>query len=248
MNLSIPTDLPVEVRTALETLCQSFSQSLPNQITSILLYGGLAKGEFHPATSDVNVLVVLPAIELSTLDRIAPPIEQARLAIRLNVMVLTEGDLTDSAEVFPTKFLDIQRHHRVLCGRDIAAAFHVPKDRLRRQCARELVNLNLRLRAFYLDRRHRPELIEGTLRRSISTLLINLGLLIELKTGASSTTKAATIDAAAKLGFDPKALETFLNLKLGILKPSPAELKELYNTFMKLVQQAVDLAESLTAP
>jgi hypothetical protein len=244
-NLEAEAAIPSSVREGLDKFCQQLQTALADKLVAAILYGGLTKGEFIPEKSDVNVMAVLREITVDILDQIAPILDEGRRNLHLNLLTVTEADLADSAEVFPIKFLDIQRHHRVLIGQDVASALKVPRDRLRRQCAREIMNLQLRLRQFYLERRHRPELIESTLQRAVSTLLINLNVLVELKTGHASATKAAVIEAAENIGFDGQLLQQYLRLKRGELKPTGAELKQLYDSFMKIVQRAVELLDTV---
>ena len=237
--------IPATVQDALDTFCAQLHAGLGTKLTAVVLYGGLAKGEFTPKTSDVNVMVVLQEVSVEILDQMIPSLDEARRIFQLNLLTVTEADLADSAEVFPIKFLDIQRHHRTLFGKDVASALNVPRERLRRQCAREIMNLQLRLRQFYLERRQRPELIESTLQRSVATLLINLSVAMELKTGQSFPTKAAVVESAGNIGIDAKLLHQLLLLKRGEFKPSVSELKPLYASFMKVVQQAVELVNTI---
>jgi predicted nucleotidyltransferase len=235
----------VDVEQGLEQFCHQLRESLGGQLISVILYGGLAKGEFAPGSSDVNVMVVLTESTVSILDRLAPALEQARRDIRLSLLLLTEKDLAAAAEVFSIKFLDVQRYHRVLWGKDVASQLSVTQERLRRQCAREIMNLQLRLRQFYLQRLRRPELIEGTLKGAISSFVTTLSVLLELKTGEIGSTKAAVAAAAGKIGLNAEVLDQLLALKRGELKPDAAGLKRLYSEFMQTVEQAARVVEAL---
>ena len=79
----------------------------------MILYGGLAKDEYEPRTSDVNVMVVLKEVTVEVLDKVASPVQEGLRAFRLAVMVLSENDLRRSTDVFPIKFLDMQKYHRL---------------------------------------------------------------------------------------------------------------------------------------
>jgi hypothetical protein len=161
-------------------------------------------------------------------------------------MVLTEDDLRRSTDVFPTKFLDMQRHHRLLWGRDVLAELHVADAHLRLRCEQEMKNLLLRLRQFYLHRQHRPELIEATLGRALSSFLNDLGVLLLLKTGQAPSGKEAIAEAAAReLGLDGRVLSAALALKAGTYQPTGDELKRLYDDFMATVERAATIVDGL---
>ncbi len=237
--------LPETIRHGLTRFCTDLTAALGDQLIAVVLYGGLAKGEFTPGNSDVNVLVVLRSATLPALDALLPAMEQARAEFPLALLTLAEADLPTFSEVFPIKFTDIQRQHRLLAGREIFAQLAITRDRLRRQCARELQNLLLRLRSFYLQRGHRPEQLEETLTHAVSSFLTTLGALVELQTGERPATKATTVANADKLGLNAQFLRDLLALKRGELKPDAAALKQLFGAFLDTIHQAARLTEKL---
>lgn len=237
--------LPEMVKEGAERLCEQLREALGDQLVSVVLYGGLAKGEYNPGTSDVNVVIVFDPVTVSSLDKAAPIIQGGMRDFRLSTMLLSESDLRRSAEVFPVKFLDMYRYHRVLWGKDVFAGLTISREHVRLRCAQEITNLLLRLRQFYVQRGHRPELVESTLTRAISSFLTSLNTLTELKTGEASATKPAVIDAAERIGLDAKTLREVFALKQGELKPDPEESKRLYDLFMITVQQAAVLVDTV---
>jgi predicted nucleotidyltransferase len=239
------SSFPSSVQEGLERFCHQLRAALGEKLISIILYGGVVKGEYVPQSSNVNVIVVLQEVALEVLDRAAPIILQAGRDFNLAPLLLSEDDLHRSTDVFPIKFLDIQRHHRVLWGPNVVAGLSIARDHLRWRCEQEIKNLMLRLRQFYLRRMHRSELIESTLTRALSSLLINLSVVVEIRTGEILTTKVAAIAAAEKLGINVQPLREVLALKRGELKPAAAELKRLYGAFMQTVEQAAKLVDNL---
>ena len=237
--------IPAAPRQSLERFSIAVRESLGDQVVALILYGGLAKGEFTPGRSDVNVMLVLQSVTVASLDKLAPLLDQARAEFQLALFTLAEEDLRIAADVFPIKFMDIRRAHRVLWGREVLAAMDLSRDRLRRQCARDIENLLLRLRHSYLQRSSRPELIEGTLNRAVSSLLTSLGVVLELKTGVAPKNKAAVVGAADQLGLNSQVFRDLLALKRGELKPGAAELKRLFADFLQTVQQAARIVDQL---
>lgn len=238
-------ELPKSLEKGLEQFCRNMQDVLEERLLSIVLYGGLAKGEYEPRSSDVNVMLVLKEVDVAALDLAAPGIRQGARDYRISPLLLSETNLHRSTDVFPIKFLDMQRHHRILFGKDVIHDLHIARDHLRLRCEQELKNLLLRLRQFYLQRAHLPELIEATLGTAISSFLGSLNVLVELKTGKVSDTKATIVDEAEKIGLDGKTLRDVLALKSGDLKPKKEELKRLYGTFMAAVQRAAEMADAL---
>jgi hypothetical protein len=244
-ELNLRTEWPQAVKTELETIVPELRQALGSQCVAMVLYGGAAKGEFITGQSDLNLLLVVDRVTVDLLSRVAPILQRGAAAARTGVLILTEEELRSSTDVFPTKFLDIQRQHHLLAGRDPFAGLSIGRDHLRLRCEQELKNLMLRLRQLYLERVRRPELLETALLRSISPLISNLGILAELKTGIASPTKEAAIEHAEKLGLAVGPVRQALALKRGDLKLEAAGLKELFGAFMQTVEEAARKADEM---
>src|SRR5262249_25069023 len=166
--------------------------------------------------------------------------------IQLALLLLSETELKSSSDVFPIKFLDIKQNHEVLWGKKVMDDLEISDEHLRLRCEQEIKNLLLRLRQFYLQRSHRTELIESTLVESIPSFILNLRVMLMLKTGQAPTAKNAISDAASyEFGLNNKTLQTVLEIKYGSHKPDTAELKQLYSEFMSTVQKAAEIVDRL---
>jgi hypothetical protein len=243
-TLQSGADLPSSVRDGLDGFSKRLQNALGDSLVSVVLYGGLTKGEyFDPNASNVNVMVVLKEVTVEILDRVAGAVQEATRSLRLAPMVLSETDLRCSTDVFPVKFLDMQRHHRLIAGRDVLKDLVVAKDHLRLRCEQEIKNLLIRLRGFYLRRVHLPEAIADTVRRAISSLLGSLAVLVELQTGQAPIRKLDIVEQAARLGLDVQPLRRALALKRGELKLDRGELRQLYDALMRTVEQAAEIAD-----
>jgi len=236
--------LPAPVRDGLTRLCNQLQQALGERLVSVILHGGLARGEYAPQSSDVNVMLVLQQATVEELDQAISPVQQCMRDLRLAVMVVTEDGLLRSTDVFPIKFLDMQKHHRVLVGKDVLTDLAITNAHLRLRCEQEIKNLLYRLRHFYLQRGSRPELVEATLGTAVSAFLKSLSALLTLKIGHAPTAKSAIAEAVVReLDLDGRPLHDALALKSGTYKPDSAELRDLYGRFMATVQKAADIVD-----
>jgi hypothetical protein len=222
--------------------CEDFARALDGSLQAVVLFGGLAKDEFVPEQSDVNILIILRTVEVAVLDRVAPLVRRGQLEFGLSAMLMTEADLRDSADIFPIKFLDMQRCHKVLWGEDPFTKVKVTHDNLRLRCEQELRNLSLRLRQNYIQRVDRPELLQAALNHAISSLLVNVGVLLELKTGKPVETKHEALARVAELGLPIDPIRQSWALKCGEIKPEPDALRKLFASFMQAVEQTANLA------
>jgi predicted nucleotidyltransferase len=239
MEILIPELLPAPLQEVLRSFVRRLKEQLGEHLLSVLLYGGAAKNHFRAGLSDVNLLLVLDRVTLDRLDAIAGAVARGAGVARLRVMTLGETDLADSAEVFSTKFQDIQRHHKVLWGADPTRRMSISRERLERQAKREVMNLHLRLRQGYVESHARPEVLEQILKRSVTAFLLNLGVILELKTGVVSEDLGDVVRLAAGHGFSESQLRSFLELKLG--KTPSGIPRDLYKAFAANVEIALGL-------
>ncbi len=238
--------IPDRIREGLIRFCDSLRDALGGRLESIALYGSLAKGDFVPGHSDVNVAVVLAGVTVEALDLCVDPVTEAARDIRLSAMILTVTELRSSCDVFPVKFLDMQRWHRTLVGKDVLLDLTIRRDHLRLRCEQEIKNLTLRLRRFYVMRSHRPELVRSTLEHGVSALIEELRVVLHLRGQEAPAAKRAVAEAAGKaLNLDTRALLDALELRGEGVLPDPDELRRRYGAFMAVTARAAEVVDRM---
>ena len=247
IKTDIKVGLPEAIQSGLDQFTQQITDTLKDDLISIVLYGSIVKGE-HQRTSDVNVMIVLKTLSVEVLDQIAPHVREAGQNIRLVAMVLSEEELRASANVFAIKFIDIQKNHIILAGKDSFTDLVISRDHLRFLCEQSLKNELLRLQQFYLGGNHRPEFIETKLIHSISPIVMDLRIMVRLKTGQAPQSNSKEAIAKAwieQFGSEGNIFLDVLKIKMGQSKPESLELKKIYNKFLSAVQNAAKLVEKL---
>jgi len=105
---------PRDVAAALGGLREDLARAAGPNLTSLVLYGSLARGRYRPRESDVNLLIVLEDASARGLAAIAPALRAAFRAARVEPLIVAARELARAAEAFPTKLLDVKAHHLVL--------------------------------------------------------------------------------------------------------------------------------------
>src|SRR5271157_4522235 len=141
---------PAQVVAAIDRLREELAGAAGANLAGLILYGGLARGRYRPGRSDVNLVVLLHDATAASLAPLAPPLQAAWRAVRVQPMVLTPAEVRRAADAFPTKFLDIKEHHIVLAGDDPFVGLEVERAAVQVRVEQELRNLALRLRRRYL--------------------------------------------------------------------------------------------------
>ena len=142
------TELPDPVRKILDTFVESARGKFDSQLKSVVLYGSAAEGCLR-STSDVNLIMVFDAFEISKVNDFRETLRYAHAAIDLNVMFLLESEIPLAIEAFAVKFIDVFHRHKVLYGADVFRSLTISRSATLRRLQQVILNLMLRLRERY---------------------------------------------------------------------------------------------------
>ena len=235
--------LPENIEIGLDAFCNQLEKSIGSQFVSGVLYGKLARNIDKTRDMSANFMVVLEEISTASLDAVGAALRASKLQIEL--LTLSEADLRSSTDVFPIKFLDIKRTHVICHGKDVLSELEISKDNLRLRCEQEIKNLMLRLRLNYVSRKQNSKSIASLLSRIYLSLIRNLGVLVELKSGDVLTTNSEIIEGAGKLGIDTVALQDVEKLRQDNFSKDLEDRKRLLEKVMQSVRDAAAMADKL---
>jgi predicted nucleotidyltransferase len=240
--------LPHELRAQLQVFCEQLEDRLGKELCAVVLYGSAARGDWDAARSDVNVLVVLHHAKKPQLDAVMGPLDVAQRAAAVRPLVVTRDDLERSSDVFPLRFLDMQRSHVLLWGdEDPLEAVDIAWDELRLDVEQAIKNLLWRMRQRYLMDGHRPERIGALLSSSVDPFLMAMGALMFLQDGQWWLSGKEKIAQAMieELEVDAQLMDKLLELRHGHLEPSPEQVMTLFDNFLRLVELAAQRADQM---
>jgi predicted nucleotidyltransferase len=192
----------------LTAFAQQLGAALGPRLAMLASYGSVARGDFKPGQSDVNVLVVLDPVDHATLDAARPHLGAGRESLRLAPFVLGRDELAVAADAFASKLADIRLSYRVLHGADLLADLPIAFEDLRLATERELRNVQLRLRRAYLLGEARPELMMAALDQLLPHLFGAIRVLHAHRHGGQAPASLDDLLTATEteLSYDPSAL------------------------------------------
>jgi predicted nucleotidyltransferase len=198
-------DLPEDVASVLADVVGAARDAFADDLVSVVLYGSAAEGALRP-TSDVNLIIVLRTFDRARGDRFRGPLQVARAAIQLAVMFLLADEIDGAARAFAQKFSDIKRRRRVLHGEDPFSTLAIPRPALLARLDQVLLNLTLRLRAFYLERGRFEEQLAGLIAQMSGPIRTCAASLLDLEGRPASSPKEALqrfIESLGEPGWEP---------------------------------------------
>lgn len=187
-------DLPENVRQNLVSFITTTKEVFGDNLISIILFGSAAEGRLRP-TSDVNLIVLTRRFDLSQIDLLREPLRVAYAAIRLQVMLILESELSDASEAFAVKFTDILHRNRILFGSDPFEKLVISRTATLQRLKQVIMHLTLRLRERYALVSLREE--------QLTSIIADV-------TGPIRSIAASILSLENKLGLHPKeALQVF---------------------------------------
>lgn len=173
--------LPQTVQARITEWANSLVTALGNDLVSIMLTGGVARGDYSIGESDVNALIVLRDASFEKLDAISSAMQAARYGARVEPTILTEEELPGVCDAFPLLYDEIVRWNIILVGEDPFASAVVHDTYRRLRIEQELREAQIWLRRVVTDALGAREAIGGAVMRKIRQVRRPLCALLNLK-------------------------------------------------------------------
>jgi hypothetical protein len=159
---------------------QELRQLLPDELLTVVLYGSAAGANFVPDISDLNVAIVVRALQFDVLQKLQPRMRDWHKQGFAMPLLLDQEFLQRARDVFPMEFHDIKEQHRVLWGEDVFRDLDIDPHRLRFQAEHEARSKLLRLRAMFLEHADDLPRLRAIMVDSIKTFFILMRNVIRL--------------------------------------------------------------------
>lgn len=179
--------LPASVRDKLLAWTKSLEETLGSDLVGVIVHGSVARGDYRPGESDVDVVVVVKNPTPARLEAIAAATQKARYEARIEPTILAEHEIAGAADVFPLLYDEMQRCHVVVMGRDPFDDIVVHDRHRRLRIEQELRQAAITLRRAVLDACGAPEAVGGAVARKCRQVRGALHALLALKGHSSST-------------------------------------------------------------
>ena len=164
----------------LEELVRQLALVHGEGLRCVALYGSTVRGEQLTRRANLNVLVLVDAIDMEYLRREASVARAWSEAGNPPPLTLTVSEWRSSSDVFPMEYADILAHHRILHGALPGERPTMRREDLRLQLEHETLSKLLRLRHAVLssggESRALLEMLEGSASSIMALLRATLRL------------------------------------------------------------------------
>jgi predicted nucleotidyltransferase len=185
-----------------------------NNLSSVILYGSAAAGDFVPKQSDYNILIALHRITPADLRNAHGCIrEWARLGNPIPVY-FTVSELQNAGDVFPIEFHQMSIARKVLFGPDVLQGLVISNTFLRHQAEYELRSKLIQLRRQYIPASASVDGLKGLMAESLpSFAALFRAVLILLGLDPPATKHEIVALTAKHLNIDGGTFEKIFNIR-----------------------------------
>ena len=145
-TLSSPEAIAEPMRPPIRSLADLVRKLAGNHAKSLTLFGAIAAGSFEATRHTVRSVLIVDAIDLSVLRRLAEHGAKLGKAHVAAPLIQTPKYIADSLDTFPLELIEIHQNHITVFGKDHFEDLSFDDGHVRLQCERELKVLLIGLR------------------------------------------------------------------------------------------------------
>lgn len=160
-----------DVRQPVETFLAQVDAVLGERYSAVL-YGSASRGDWHPARSDINLLLVADALQPGDLRGLGGALAALPASWRTPPLLFTRQEWRAGVDVFPIELADMILSHEVLRGSDPLHGLQVDPAQLRVALEREFRTKVIRLRQGYALRAGDADALGEFASSTLATVLV----------------------------------------------------------------------------
>jgi len=223
-----------------------YKDAFSDDLISIVLYGSATGRDYQPGKSDINFMIVLSEDGIKNLDRAFTVVKKWRKKNVAIPLFLTGKYIETSMDVFPVEYLNFQRNHMPVYGKDILEELSFDPEFVRLQCEREIKGKLLLLRQAFLETYGRGKALKEVIGQSIQAFIAIFNALLYLK-GREIPEEKREIISSTALAFDLNSdlFSRLIDIREGKFKPGDIEIGKLFKGYLSEVRKLSKLVDTL---
>lgn len=217
-------------------------------LSSVILYGSAAAGDFVPKRSDYNILIAMHKIGPEDLRNAHACVrEWARMGNPVPVY-FTVSELQNAADVFPIEFHQMSIARKVLYGPDVLAGLEISDKFLRLQTEYELRSKLIQLRRQYIPASASVDGLKRLMADSLSSFSALFRALLILQGFSPPATKHEIVALTAKnLNIDGTPFEKIFAIRENKFSGNldEKEANALFGEYLEQIENVINAVDSI---
>jgi len=238
--------IPKDPKEIFPEIINEYRVLFSDDLISIILYGSAAGKDYRPGKSDINFMIVLSEEGIERLDKAVKTVTKWKKRKVATPLFLTETYVETSMDVFPIEYLNFQRNHILVYGKDILKDLSFNHEFVRLQCEREIKGKLLLLREAFLETAGKGRALKEVIGHSTQAFVAIFKALLYLK-GKEPPAENRKIIRSTCEAFDLDAVlfEKLIDIKEERIKPKDDEIINLFKGYLTEVRKLSKIADDL---
>jgi hypothetical protein len=231
--------------TTIDTRLDGFARRLESDAggsISLLVYGSVARGDWHEGQSDINLLLVVSDTSPAALARLTPAVEEWHRQGFTPPLLIGTDEWRRAVDVFPIEIVDMQLAHRMLAGSDPLTNVRVNPADLRHALETALRGKLVRLRQAYVRFASSPMTLGSFVSATLSELLVLLRCMAVLMGRTDANDAAGTVRAVGDVLGD--SADALLEMVAHRREPEWGCSPELFARYLEAVRCAAEAVDT----
>lgn len=215
-------------------------------LESVILFGSVAAGDYHPEFSNVNLFCVLRDSSFAALQALSPAVKWWDAQKQPPPLFMTRDEIARSVDVFTIELIDMQQHHRVLFGEDVIQGLSIPANLHRVQVEYELREKIALLRQHLLLASGNDSRLWDLLLRSVSSFAtLFRHALIVLGHDAPVGKREAVQALSKKIGFDASGILQVLDVREKKAERKKLDVTDVFSRYLAALEQVAATVDKM---
>jgi hypothetical protein len=238
--------IPENPKEIFQEIIDDYKEVFGDDLKGIILYGSATGKSYIPKKSDINFMILLSEEGIENLDRAFKTVAKWRKRKVATPLFLTQKYVATSLDVYPIEYLNFQRNHILVFGRDILKELEFNPDFVRLQCEREIKGKLLLLREAFLDTSGKKLALKEVIGQSIPAFIAIFEALLYLQGRETPLEKREIIRSTCELfDLDAELFEKLIDIKEQKLKPNEATINAFFKAYLSEVRKLSNLVDTL---
>lgn len=218
-------------------------------LKSVIRYGTAAVDDHSKVPSDQFILVILDEIKAPILTLAADPICQWAKKGHPMPFIFDEPTFTQSMDIFPIDYLNMQDHHEILWGADVLKGVRIDHRHLRLQCESEMQGKLIHLRSEFVLNCHKPKKLLELMLNTLSDFdRVMTGILHMLKQRPQGGRRQIVAELAKSIDFQPAIFLDLYDLHDGKKEsPDPTQIQQKFEHYLTALQAITKFVDTYEA-
>ena len=229
-----------------QEIIDDYKKLFGDELKGIILYGSAAGESYIRGKSDINFMILLSEEGIENLDRAFKTVAKWRKKKVATPLFLTTKYVATSLDVYPIEYLNFQRKHILVFGRDILKELEFNPDFVRLQCEREIKGKLLLLREAFLDTSGKKMALTEVISQSLPAFIAIFEALLYLQGRETPLEKRGIIRSVCELfDLDAVLFEKLIDIKEQKLKLNEATMNTLFKAYISEIRKLSILVDAL---